>query len=172
MLKVHGVDYIAVDADVDIVTQGARRRRPNLFWRCDQPDLVDRIAACQSARALVVTMDSTAGAEEVVAVARAARDDLLIVSRARDARHAGRLYMKGATDAVPETVEASLLLSETLLVDIGVPMGPVITSIHERRAQFRAEIQKLAPGSNVRSARRRLLRDRGRGPEPERPTNT
>ena len=43
----------------------------------------------------------------------------------------------GATDAVPETIEASLQLSEAVLVDIGVPMGLVIASIHEKRDEYR-----------------------------------
>jgi CPA2 family monovalent cation:H+ antiporter-2 len=38
---------------------------------------------------------------------------------------------------VPETVEASLQLVENTLVDIGVPMGLVIASIHERREEYR-----------------------------------
>jgi CPA2 family monovalent cation:H+ antiporter-2 len=168
MLKEHSIDYIAVDTDVDVVAQARAVNAPVYFGDATNPTLLQH-CGLESARALVVTMDSAAGAEEVVTVARAAREDLLIVSRARDARHAGRLYMKGATDAVPETVEASLLLSEALLVDMGVPTGPVIASIHERRARFRAEIQKLAPGSNVRSARRRLLSERGGGSQPERP---
>ncbi|MDP8916092.1 MAG: potassium transporter TrkA, partial [Pseudomonadota bacterium] len=46
-------------------------------------------------------------------------------------------YELGATDAVPETVEASLQLAENTLVDIGVPMGLVIASIHQRREEFR-----------------------------------
>jgi CPA2 family monovalent cation:H+ antiporter-2 len=45
------------------------------------------------------------------------------VARARDARHAAHLYAVGATDAVPETIEASLQLSEAVLADLGVPMG-------------------------------------------------
>ena len=60
---------------------------------------------------------------------------------------------------MPETIEASLLLSEALLVDIGVPMGPVIASIHDKRAEFRAEIQTLAPGAEIQSPPRQLLRD-------------
>ena len=50
--------------------------------------------------------------------------------RARDASHAAHLYAMGASDAVPETIEASLQLSEAVLVDLGVPMGPVLVSIH------------------------------------------
>ena len=57
----------------------------------------------------------------MVAAARQARPDMVIVARARDARQAGRLYELGATESVPETVAASRQLSEALLVDLGVP---------------------------------------------------
>src|SRR5207248_8559404 len=95
-----------------------------------------------TARAVVSTMDGPETAEAVTAAARSLRPDLTIVVRARDARHARRLYDLGATDAVPETVEASLQLSEATLVDIGVPMGLVIASIHERRDEFRKELNR------------------------------
>ena len=75
-------------------------------------------------------------------LARELRADLPIVARARDAAHAGELYALGVTDAVPETVEASLQLSEAVLVDVGVPMGLVIASIHEKRDQIRKELNR------------------------------
>ena len=74
---------------------------------------------------------------------RAAFPDLTIVARARDPRHAAELYKAGATDAVPETLESSLQLSEAVLVDLGLAMGPVIASIHEKRAELRAEIMEM-----------------------------
>ena len=79
--------------------------------------------------------------------------------RARDAPHAAHLYAIGATDAVPETIEASLQLSEAVLVDLGVPMGPVIATIHEKRAELQAQIKAMAPGAAVRPLGRRRLRD-------------
>ena len=45
---------------------------------------------------------------------------------------------------MPETLEASLQLSEAVLVDIGVAMGPVIASIHERRDEFRESVREHA----------------------------
>ena len=33
-------------------------------------------------------------------------------------------------------------LSEAVLVDLGVPMGPVIASIHEKRDELRAQIME------------------------------
>ncbi len=43
---------------------------------------------------------------------------------------------------MPETLESSLQLSEAVLVDLGVPMGPVIASIHEKRDEFREQIRE------------------------------
>jgi CPA2 family monovalent cation:H+ antiporter-2 len=68
-------------------------------------------------------------------------------SRARDAEHARHLYQIGVTDAVPETIEASLLLSEAALIDLGVAMGLVVASIHEKREEFRHELQQAAGGA-------------------------
>ena len=45
---------------------------------------------------------------------------------------------------MPETLESSLQLSEAVLVDLGVAMGPVIASIHEKRDEFRSRIQNEA----------------------------
>jgi hypothetical protein len=104
-------------------------------------------------------MDDAEGVEAIVAVARDAAPKLTIVARARDARHAQRLYELGATDAVPETMEASLQLSEAVLVEIGVPMGLVIASIHERRDEFRAALNRpnrSAAAAAASGARRRL----------------
>ena len=100
-------------------------------------------------------MDAPEGVEAIVATARAMRPDLTIVARARDARQAARLYELGATDAVPETVEASLQLSEAVLVEIGVPMGLIIASIHERRDEFRKALNRPeALGGRMRRYRR------------------
>jgi CPA2 family monovalent cation:H+ antiporter-2 len=112
-----------------------------------------------TARALVVTLDDPDAADRLVAGARAERQDLLIVTRARDARHAAHLYRTGASDAVPETIEASLQLAEAVLVDLGVPMGPVIASIHEKRAELQNSIKAIAPEADIRSLGRQRLRD-------------
>jgi CPA2 family monovalent cation:H+ antiporter-2 len=56
---------------------------------------------------------------------------------------------------VPETVEASLQLSEAVLVEIGVPMGLIIASIHERRDEFRKALNRPeSMGGRTRRARR------------------
>ena len=157
MLEVHGVPYVALDSDVDHVTCLRAEGKPVYYGDITRLELLRRLDL-DTARALVVTMDDRGDADALVAAARAERADLLIVARARDAGHAARLYQAGASDAVPETVEASLQLSEAVLVDLGVPMGPVIASVHEKRAEFQARIKAMAPGVEVRPLGRRRLR--------------
>ena len=63
------------------------------------------------------------------------------------------------TDAVPETLEASLQLSEAALVDLGLAMGPVIASIHEKRDELRARIKAEANLEEEPRLGRRRARD-------------
>ena len=158
LLDMHGVPFVAVDSDPDRVA-AVRARRPSVIWGdITREELLHRLHI-DTARALVVTMSDHDASDRLVAVARAQRKDLLIVVRARDAGHAAHLYAIGATDAIPETIEASLQLSEAVLVDLGVPMGPVIATIHEKRAEMQALIRTMAPGAAVRTLGRRRLRD-------------
>ena len=87
-------------------------------------------------------MDEPVLAQRLVSKLRKEHPDLLIVARARDPEHAAILYRAGASHAVPETLEATLQLSEAVLVDIGVAMGPVIASIHEKRDEFREQLER------------------------------
>lgn len=153
MLRRHDIGWVAVEQDAKLVEMGRRAGEVLYFGDAARPDFLARCGLAE-APALVVTMDDPDGAEAIVSVARAMRPDLTIVARARDARHAQRLYDLGATDAVPETVEASLQLSEALLVEIGVPMGLVIASIHERRDEFRKALNRPdALGGRTRARR-------------------
>jgi CPA2 family monovalent cation:H+ antiporter-2 len=158
MLEVHNVPYVAIDRDPDRVARQQAQGKLVYFGDVTQIPLLRRLHL-DTARALVVTLDESAAVDDLVAAARAERSDLLIVARARDAAHAAHLYRRGASDAVPETVEASLQLSEAVLVDVGVAMGPVIASIHEKRAALQTAIKAMAPGAQVRTLGRRRLRD-------------
>jgi CPA2 family monovalent cation:H+ antiporter-2 len=143
LLEEHGVPYLAIDYDAVGVTKDRRAGQRVYFGNAADPMFLE---ACglHEARAVVITIQSKAAIDRVVAQVRAMRPDVKIISRAQDAEHARHLYEIGATDAVPETVEASLQLSEATLVALGVPMGPVIASIHQKRDDFRAELQQAS----------------------------
>ncbi|RZJ03211.1 MAG: potassium transporter TrkA [Brevundimonas sp.] len=152
MLAEHNQAFMAIDANASTVAKG-RAEGANVFYGdAGRPEMLEK-CGIDTARAVVVTMDAPAKVDEVVATARSLRPDLILIARARDSRHAERLYRLGVTDAVPETTEASLQLAENTLVDLGVPMGLVLASIHERRDRFRKVFQEAMPDSGARKAR-------------------
>jgi len=155
MLKVHGKPYIAVDSDIDNVATARTEGHPILFGDVSRSELVDRLDLGR-ASALVLTMDDPVLTVRLTKRVRGWVPGLTILARARDASHAAELYAAGVSDAVPETLESSLQLSEAVLVDLGVAMGPVIASIHEKRDELRQSIRTQA--SLEREPRIRRLR--------------
>jgi len=158
MLDAHGKDYLAIDSDADCVAAARSEGYDVLFGDVAQPGFLGRLAERQPS-AFILTMDNPVLVNRLARDLRRAFPDLPIVARARDTRHAAELYKAGVTDAVPETLEASLQLSEAALVDLGVAMGPVIASIHEKRAELRSEIMAEAELDEEPTLGRRRLRD-------------
>jgi monovalent cation:H+ antiporter-2, CPA2 family len=152
MLDRHAIPFIAVDSSAGITAQARLDGKPVYYGDASRPEYL-RLCGLETARAVVVTMDSTEANEAVVETTRSLRPDVTLVARARDADHARALYALGVTDAVPETIEASLQLSEAVLVDLGVPMGLVIASIHEKRDEFRKLLAVAGAPDRPRSTR-------------------
>ena len=141
MLETHDKPYVAIDSNADLIASAKRRGFRAAFGDASRSDALDKLGI-ESALAVVLTMDEPVLAARLVSKLRKAYPQLLIVARARDTGHAAELYRSGASHAVPETLESSLQLSEAVLVDIGVPMGPVIASIHEQRDEYRVKIEQ------------------------------
>jgi CPA2 family monovalent cation:H+ antiporter-2 len=149
---------MAIDADIDTIAHARRRDYHIMFGDITRPGMIERLDLGK-ASALILTMDEPVQMVRTIKQVRALFPDLTIVARARDPNHAAELYKAGATDAVPETLESSLQLSEAVLVDLGVPMGPVIASIHEKRAELRAKIMEMAETKREPPIRGWRLRD-------------
>ena len=163
MLIAHKRPYLAVESDVDSVRQAREAGYNVLFGDVRRPELADKLHLGHAA-ALVLTMDDPVLVAQLARRVRGWVPVLPIIARARDTQHAAQLYKAGVTDAVPETLEASLQLAEAVLVDVGAPMGPVIASIHDKRAELRTEIMAEAElESEPRLGRRRLRDSRPNG---------
>ena len=160
MLDRHGFRYIAVDNDAAVVPGHRRSGRDVYYGDATNPEFL-KSCGLTNARAVVVTVAAETAIDEIVRQVRTLRTDVTIVSRARDAAHARHLYSIGVTDAVPETIEASLQLSEATLIGLGLATGLVIASVHEKRDEFRRELQQAAERSGTHTApsvRKKALR--------------
>ena len=165
MLTLHNRPYLAVESDIDAVLAAREAGYEVLFGDVARGELIERLKLGHAA-ALVLTMDDPVLTVKLARRVRGRWPELTIVARARDTRHAAELYRAGVTDAVPETLESSLQLSEAVLVDIGLAMGPVIASIHEKRSEMRAEIMAEGELAHEPSLGRRRVRDSGSAPPP------
>ncbi len=143
MLDQHKLSYIAVDSDAKNVPVQRSLGREVYFGEATDPEF---LMACglADAKAVIVTVSGAVRTDPIVACVRSLRPDVVIVARARDAQHAQHLYAMGVTDAVPETFEASLQLSEAALLALGQAAGRVIASIHDKRDENRRTLQEAA----------------------------
>jgi len=141
MMQTHSKPHVMIDSNPDLVTAARQDGYRATFGDAARRDTLTRLGV-ETAPAVVLTMDEPVLAQRLVGKLRRDYPDLLIVARARDTDHAAALYRAGASHAVPETLESSLQLSEAVLVDIGVAMGPVIASIHAKRDEYREQLER------------------------------
>jgi CPA2 family monovalent cation:H+ antiporter-2 len=162
MLREQELPLVGIDLDVGNLAS-ARKKGFQVYYG-DATDIAFlRRCGLSEARALAITMDNAARAQEILRAARAARPDLKIIARARDERHAMKLYEAGVTEAVPETTEASLQLAEALLVETGIPMGLAIAAVHQRRDGYRKLLGRPNRKEEVARMRNRLKRRMPKG---------
>jgi len=152
LLNEHSIPYIAADSDASTVTRDRRAGHDVYYGDAADPKFLE-ICGLADAAGVIITIHPHDLIDDIVEHVRAIRPDVLIVSRARDADHARHLYRLGATDAVPEAIEASLQLSEAALVGLGLPTGPVIASIHEKRDEIRRGLQQAARAAGLQEIR-------------------
>ena len=141
MMENHDQAYVMLDSDPDLIARVQRDGYRAVFGDAARGDALGKLGV-ENAPAVVLTMDEPVLAQRLVSKLRGNHPDLLIVARARDTDHAAELYRAGASHAVPETLESSLQLSEAVLVDIGIAMGPVIASIHAKRDEYREQLER------------------------------
>jgi monovalent cation:H+ antiporter-2, CPA2 family len=148
MLDRHGVNYIALERDAKVVVK-ARKQHPHVYYGDAHNPALLRVCGIDSTQAVIITSHTPNDINETLRVVRQLRADIPVFSRARDGEHAKQLYRLGVSEAVPETIEASLQLSEAALVKLGVPEATVNESIHRLRDDFRRELQQAAATRDV-----------------------
>ena len=162
LLRTHEQSYVAVESDIDLVNDARRKGYTVLFGDVARHETLDRLRLGH-ARALIITMDDPVLALRITRRVRGWAPSLPIIVRARDTDHAAELYRAGASAAVPETLESSLYLAETALVDLGIAMGPVIASVHQKREDLQEKIKTAAKLNETPRLHRHRLEDGAEG---------
>lgn len=138
ILRREGVPFLALDTDARAVGEHRGAGLPVHYGDASRVEILKRTRA-DKALAIVVTIDDAGASERVVRSVRRHWAALPIYVRAREHHHARKLLALGATDAVPEAVEASLQLSLRVLLGIGMPEEASLELIEiERRTAIEA----------------------------------
>ena len=126
------VPYVAVEHNVERVALLRAQGVPIYYGNAGRADFLDKLGL-ERAACMVVTMDQPAAAMRVVQNARRLHPHLPLFARSHDTQHAQDLIDAGATQVVPETLEAGLLLTSHALETVGLAERDVHAIVNAAR---------------------------------------
>jgi CPA2 family monovalent cation:H+ antiporter-2 len=159
VLESQGFEYVAVDLDPARVRPARQAGYPVIFGDSTDEDV---LLACglANASAVVVSFANPAVSVGIVRAVRAQRSDVPVLVRTADDMGIAELTAAGATEVVPETFEASLMLVSQVLMLLNVPMTRVVRTIGAiRRARY-VTLRDVVPAD---SGSGDVLDERGEG---------
>ena len=142
VLESQGHECFAVDLDPARVRSGRAAGLPVIFGDASDPELL-RKAGLAQASAVVVTFADPAVALGIVRSVRAERADVPLLVRTADDARLEELMTAGATEVVPETFEASLMLASHALLLLRQPVSRVVRAIGSARSDRYASLRGL-----------------------------
>lgn len=141
LLNEAGIANVALDLDANRIARCRASGYTVFYGDATHTSVLQSIGA-EKATGAVVTIDQPDLADQIVAALQRVNPDLPSFVRARDLAHARRLEVLGATDAVPEALEASLQLGAITLASIGIKPEEISGILREVRENDYEEIGK------------------------------
>jgi monovalent cation:H+ antiporter-2, CPA2 family len=154
-LEEEGIPYIALDLDPARSGEARSAGEPVIYGDSSEPDILNAVGL-DAARLVVISHDDIAAAHKTLQFVRSRRPDLPVMVRTRDEGPVDELRAAGATEVVPETVEAGMMIVSHALLLLKMPLSRVIERIRRQRAgryrlfheQFRSGIALFDDGSD------------------------
>ncbi len=133
MLENEGFQYIALDLDPVRVREALEAGDNVYYGDCTRQRILNA-AGIEKARLLVVTFDSPSSTFKILEQAQKLRPDIHILVRSRDEAHLEDFQEAGATEVVPETTEASLMLGAHMLFLLNTPLSKIFKITQDIRS--------------------------------------
>ncbi len=133
ILEQEGFEFVALDLDPLRVREAQDAGDPVHYGDSARREILLG-AGLLRARALVVSFSDLPTSFKILDHVRQLRPDLPVLVRARDDSELERLLAAGATEVVPETLEASLMLGSQLLLLLDVPISGVVHRVRDVRS--------------------------------------
>jgi len=132
-LESENISYIAIDIDPSIARE-ARLAGQSVYFGDSSDATVLESAGVQEAALLILCHDDLAAALKTLRIARTLNPGLPIVVRTRDERHVNDLRKAGASEVIPETLEAGVMIVSHALMVMKVPASRIVRRLQEQRA--------------------------------------
>ncbi|HEY0799419.1 MAG TPA: cation:proton antiporter, partial [Steroidobacteraceae bacterium] len=122
VLEQTGFEYIALDVDPYRIRTGRQAGDPVVYGDASQVKVLENVGVAH-ASVVVITFANPDVALRILRSVRELRPDVPILVRTQDDTKLEVLQSAGATEVVPETFEASLMLLSHLLLLVKLPVG-------------------------------------------------
>lgn len=145
LLESEGIAYAALDLDADRVREARLAGEQVHFGDSADIELLEALGL-GAAKLVVITHDDTAAALKSLQQIRARYAALPVMVRTRDQTTVDELRASGATEVVPETLEAGLMIASQALLQFGVPLARVLRRVQAERAGQYRQLRELFAG--------------------------
>lgn len=145
ILTIAGKAFVALDSDDDIVETARENYRPVFYGDVRKPEVL-KAAGASHANIIIVTLNDSEAAKQVVSSLRKTYPDKSIYARGHSLQQCAELRKLGATGVVSENVEASLELARMVLSDIGIKREKLGNIIHDFRKNYHNQISDVEQG--------------------------
>ncbi len=142
VLESLGFEYLALDLDPARIRLARQAGDAVLYGDSADEELL-RQAGMDMASAVIVTFANPAVSVGIVRSVRRLRADVPVLVRTQDDVGLAELTKAGATDVVPETLEASLMLVVQVLLLLKLPASKVMRTVGEIRASRYATLRNV-----------------------------
>jgi CPA2 family monovalent cation:H+ antiporter-2 len=142
VLESQGFEYIALDLDPARIRAARQAGDPVMFGDSADEEMLARVGIA-SATAVVISFSDPATALAILRSVRRMHPQLPVLVRTADDARLKELQDAGATDVVPETFEASLMLVSHVLMLLHVPVTRVVRTLGEIRNSRYAVLRNI-----------------------------
>jgi len=147
VLEQTGFEFIALDVDPYRIRVGRQAGDPVMFGDAEQVKVLENVGLAH-ASCVVVTFTKPEVALRILRSARELRPDVPVLVRTQDDSRLEELQAAGATEVVPETFEASLMLVSHLLLLLKLPVSRVIRTVNDIRSHRYGMLRKFFPAAD------------------------
>ncbi len=149
VLESQGFEYIALDLDPARIAAARQAGDPVIFGDSSDEQILAR-AGLDAATAVVISFSDPATAIGILRTVRRQRPDVPVLVRTQDDARIKELQEAGATEVVPETFEASLMLVSHVLMLLQVPVSRVVRTIGDIRAHRYSVLRNIVRRPDAR----------------------